>query len=410
MVPLEPWEKVYIKLSKAQQSFADVDPVHAAIGCSDCHGGKQPADFESAHDLEYGFTRDPSMDPELACGSCHAEIVASNANSMHSKGWGQRAAIATRELGSGADHTRFDECPTVLTEGFDQECASCHTTCGQCHISRPNTVEGGLVNSHLFAGTPDQTNNCLACHGSRIGVDYRGELEGNKPDVHYLRAMRCWDCHNEDLHADASDYASRYHLSGLPECSDCHSGVAKSNTYHAIHWPESGTSGLACGVCHSQSYNNCDNCHTAGQWQEGYTEIDTDIPQGGNGYLEYPDFKIGYNATPNLHAGEYVVVRHIPVARDSYQPWGHAALSHYDELPTWRTTSPHNVRRFTSQTDTSGQAACYENCHVVGDKASMNSDRFLWQSLVESRYPDESAANAAVTVDDHLPAEWSRPE
>lgn len=51
MVPLEPWEKVFIKLVGRQKSYADIDEVHALVGCVTCHGGNEPADFESAHML-----------------------------------------------------------------------------------------------------------------------------------------------------------------------------------------------------------------------------------------------------------------------------------------------------------------------------------------------------------------------
>ncbi|MCK4578271.1 MAG: hypothetical protein KAU50_05745 [Candidatus Marinimicrobia bacterium] len=401
---------MFIKLTSAQSSFADVDPNHGEIGCATCHGGKEPAEFAAAHDTAYGFVRDPSRDAETACNPCHTSIVAGNLNSMHTKAWGERNVIAERQLGASADQTNFDECPAELTDGFDNECTSCHTTCGQCHVSRPNSVHGGFINSHLFSSIPDQTNNCMACHGSRIGVDFRGELEGNRPDAHYLKGQRCWDCHREDFHADASAYSSRYHLPDLPKCTDCHLGSTQSNPYHVMHWTTSASAAkLACYVCHSQPYNNCNSCHTEDHWKEGYVATGTDSFAGGEGYREYPGFRIGYNYDQNLFEGEYIVVRHIPIARDSYAPWGHATLATYDERPTWEYTSPHNIRLFTAQTDTSGGATCYENCHLTGDKATANAQLYLWQAFIDSAYSDESIANSEVVVDDHLPDTWIIP-
>jgi len=413
VVPLEPWEKVFIKLVGRQKSYADIDEVHALIGCVECHGGNEPSDFESAH---VGVVKDPSADAESNCNPCHAEIVATNVNSMHSKAWGEQTTIAQRELGADKDHNDFDTCPAELTEGFDRECASCHTTCGQCHISRPNSVEGGFIENHKFKKTPDQTNNCMACHGSRIAVDYEGHLDGNKPDVHSTKYMKCWDCHKEDMHADASGSATRYHLPDLPECNDCHSGSDDSNLYHTVHWPGEGE-GLSCFVCHSQPYNNCNSCHTKDPdilnedwWQNGYTESpgETDVHIGGGDYREYPDFKIGYNYDQELHDGEFIVVRHIPVVRDGYSPWGHDELANYDVRPTWEYSSPHNILKITPQTTIAEGASCGSSCHVKGGNASVNIERYLWQSDVDEDYPDESIANMPVVVDDKLPDAWQK--
>lgn len=418
MVPLEPWQKIFIKLVGRQTSYADIDETHALIGCTTCHGGKEPADFATAHDAEnFGFVRDPSANAEANCNPCHSEIVATNSNSMHSKLWGMQTTIAQRELGADKDLNDFDQCPAELTEGFDRECMSCHTTCGQCHVSRPNSVDGGFIESHKFKKTPDQTNNCLACHGSRIATDFEGHLVGNQPDVHSTMYMKCWDCHQEDMHADASGSATRYHLPDLPNCKDCHDYFFTHNTYHQTHWPDEGE-GLACFVCHSQPYNNCNSCHTKDPsgdlsqwWQTGYGEsaTETDVHTGAGDYKEYPDFKIGYNYDQDLHDGEFIVVRHAPIARDSYSPWGHDQLANYDVRPTWEYSSPHNIQRFTAQTDTTGGGYCFKNCHAVGDSAQVNSERYLWQREVNEDYPDEIEANKSVVVDDELPSYWQKP-
>ena len=416
MVPLEPWQKVFIKLVGRQTSYADIDEAHALIGCATCHGGKEPADFATAHDVEnFGFVRDPSANAEANCSPCHNEIVATNSNSMHSKLWGEQTAIVRRELGADKDHTSFNGLPIELTEGFDRECMSCHTTCGQCHVSRPNSAAGGFIESHKFKKTPDQTNNCLACHGSRIATDFEGHLEGNEPDVHSTRYMKCWDCHQEDMHADASGSATRYHLADLPECKDCHFESDDSNLYHTMHWPDEGE-GLSCFVCHSQPYNNCNSCHTknlegdlSDWWQTGYAETEPDIHTGAGGYKEYPDFKIGYNYDQELHEGEFIVVRHIPVVRTSYSPWGHDQLANYDVRPTWEYSSPHNIKRFTAQTTIVEGASCGSSCHALGDSAQVNLERYLWQSDVNEDYPDEIEANKSVVVDDELPSYWQKP-
>lgn len=393
--PMDPWEKVFIPLTDNQKSYRDVDPAHGLIGCINCHGGREPGSFDVAHDTAYGFVRDPSIMPEQNCNPCHEEIVEENANSMHTKAWGMRTAIVQRELGADKNHLDFDSSPVELTDGFDKDCSSCHATCGQCHISRPNTINGGLVNGHRFTKTPDQDENCLACHGSRIATDYKGTIEGNEPSAHFTQFMKCLDCHTANMHADASQYESRYHLPGLPKCTNCHEDSGTSNLYHSMHWPET-EAGLACQVCHSQPYTNCNNCHTNGEWKTG-----------ANDYTEYPEFRIGLNVDEELHSGKWVVVRHIPVSPDSYEPWGHAQLAHYDDRPTWEYTSPHNIVKKTRQTSVGTLDACYLKCHVSGSVADANQDLFLWQSFVDSVYPEESEANQSVAIDSlDLPEDW----
>lgn len=395
MTQLEPWEKVFINLTGNQTSFSEIDPVHASIGCRNCHGGTEPAKFEDAHGSD--FIKDPSKTPEEFCSPCHEDLVNSNMNSMHTKAWGEMTAIAQRQLGGDKDHNDFDYCPAELTDNFDNECASCHTTCGQCHVSRPNSVEGGLISSHKFNKKPSQENNCMACHGSRIGVDFRGELEGNIPDVHQQRGMHCIDCHTEDFHEDASYAESRYHINDLPECLDCHTKEENpSNSWHTMHWTDGGLLGeLSCYVCHSQPYNNCNNCHTNGEWKEGLHD-----------YSEYPDFRIGFNTDTELHDGKWVLVRHIPISRDSYEPWGHNDLPYYDDRPTWEYTSPHNIILNTAQTDTTGGKSCSERCHLTSDLSDENQHMFLWESFLDSAYSDEVNANLGVTVNGRLPNGW----
>jgi hypothetical protein len=70
---LEVWEKVHI----SDEAF--VESVHGLQGCITCHGGASGAnEKEAAHE---GVVREP--DSAEACGPCHAEIVATDANSLH---------------------------------------------------------------------------------------------------------------------------------------------------------------------------------------------------------------------------------------------------------------------------------------------------------------------------------------
>lgn len=399
---MEPWAKVFIKLGSAK-SFDELEPIHNAGGCTACHGGsdnlKSQDDSDEAlravmDQTHEGLIARPSVNAGETCGQsgCHTDIAQRNESSVHSQLWGERHVLATR-----AGYESFDECPAELRNGFTSECMSCHTTCGQCHISRPASAHGGLVKGHLFNRTPSMIENCTGCHGSRIGNDYLGKLEGNDPDIHFtMKGYTCIDCHKEDLHGTGqTGIESRYQVEGLPSCgTDCHADL-QANTYHLIH---GGTSErqLSCYVCHSQPTLSCNSCHTNGEWEDG------------GGYEEYPEFRIGHHADLPGGRAKWVVVRHVPVTRDTYAPWGWDDLAAYDQYPTWKYASPHNIQRWTAQTTPVEGGTCSSSCHVDGDQAPQNKHLFLWQSFIDGSYGDEVTSNRNVVVDDHLPASWTK--
>ena len=328
---------------------------------------------------------------------CHNNIVENYQFSLHQNLWGEKRAVALR---SGV--STFDECPQSTREGFNGECMSCHATCGDCHISIPNSAGKGFLSSHRFRKTPDQANNCMACHGSRIAHDYLGDPEaGRKGDVHNDRFMKCMDCHSQvEMHSavDNPDNTHRYNYSKAPTCTDgCHGGadtLASNNLYHLAHFDD-----LTCHVCHSQPYNNCGGCHVGGEWL-------TDPFYQANNPAE--DFKIGLNPLPSHSSAKFATLRHVPIAPESYSNWGagSSVLSSYDNEPTWKFTTPHNIRRFTALTDTSGGKTCNENCHL--DKNPANSRYFLFESDIQSAWPNEVNANRSVVVDGQLPPGWKR--
>jgi len=411
-----PWENVFINLRSAG-SFAEVDPNHGSIGCAQCHGGDpNAATMETAHSGD--FRADPSADPQAGCGSCHGSLAEDFSTSLHFNLWGERAQVAQR-----AGYSSFNECPAWLQDSFNGECTACHATCGDCHVSRPNSVGGGLVDRHVFRAVPDREENCQACHGSRVAVDYSGELDGVRRDVHY--PANCTElCHSGDeMHGDGNIYdQGRYHAQEItPRCTDCHlrwygrdqNGEELVNIYHANHWPGEETTNpekrLDCYVCHAQTYNNCDACHVSGEWKTdpAYQERNP-----------YPLFKIGRNIAPENGKGAYVVVRHIPIARDTYANWGleTADPEAFDAVPNWKYASPHNVRKWTPQTvgstsvpaEPPTEANCSIYCHLLGDNADLNRERFLTRAWMHSvpQYADDPAANDSVTVDDYLPPYW----
>ena len=425
-------DKILIRLNATRNvnSFHDIDPVHAAIGCAGCHGGNSNVDaaddttaFRMAHD---GMLRDPSAIGENGCsgGSCHQGIVDLNATSIHSNLWGEKSHVARRN-----GYETFEECPAEIQDGFTKDCASCHTTCGQCHISRPNAAGGGFLEqrvgySHKFIKTPDEANVCTACHGSRVGDDWNANQErvpGNVPDVHNDYGYSCFDCHTENLHGDgASDaeYTSRYEVTDLPQCVDCHQIDHDDNAYHQAHWPNADISDgvdLSCYACHSQQYNNCNTCH-AGTWKSEYES------DNSGEYRVYPQFKLGknpyYMQAGHPHANsDWVAVRHIPVSPDAFRAWGVDIMPDYDVIETWKFASPHNIQRWTARTLVNEAWAesndqpytannCNDNCHMHGNVGALlprQLDLYLINENMESDITgddlgDEIPANIKVSL------------
>jgi len=340
--PLEAWEKVLVK-----ESF--LTSLHGELSCISCHGGNdKSSDMAEAH---VDVIHHPSAEDEEFCAGCHAGTVAMYNTSLHRTQEGyytmfeERAGYDLRD----SEHLQME---------FDKECGKCHATCGQCHVSRPNSVAGGFLDGHNFKKTPSMTNNCTACHGSRIGAEYLGQNEGFKADVHYQPgAKRCEFCHSaQEMHGAAGMLEHRYdeNNSTAPKCENCHEDVESANNYHKQHWEKAESddsrSHLECQVCHSQDYKNCNACHAGG---DGIT---------GSSWMQ---FKIGKNPLKSDNKPyDYVALRHIPIIQDTYAEWGVADLTEFDNLPTWKYATPHNIQRWTARTDTTGGVTrCSEKCH-----------------------------------------------
>ena len=362
MAPLEPWEKVLVSLEFTES-------VHGSAACTDCHGGQMAEDKDTAHQ---GLVANPTTDPEKLCGSCHQEIAASFPNSLHATLDGYWTVLETRS--TPENHPKIEE-------AFGNHCASCHTTCGDCHVSQPSSVGGGLLNGHLFEKTPPMTRTCTACHGSRVGAEYLGKHEEIPGDVHFREGrMNCVACHQGvDLHAASEEDAGhRYAGVQLPACQDCHDQVAASGdkiVQHSLHQDK-----LSCQVCHSVQYTSCDGCHVAISESTGNPFYKTEG--------DYLTFFIGKNPRQDENRPyEYVPVRHVPAAVTSFEFYGANLLSNFNALPTWAYATPHNIQRKTPQ-----NSAC-TNCHG-------NAEIFLTADKVK---PEELEANRPVIVEEAPP-------
>ena len=348
------------------------DPVHGSIACIQCHGGDpEDGDWRTAHEDVY---RDPSWDNlDASCGMCHQETARTFTTSLH----------ATLNAYVVAVDARASTDPLIINQvhtGRDNHCMNCHASCGQCHVSRPATVDSGLLASHYFQKRPPMKETCAACHGSRIDKEYFGKNEGMQADVHQKKYMRCEACHSGDeMHGDGNVYESRYEVENRAQCISCHDGIygteGENVSQHVMHQDQ-----LSCQVCHALPYKNCYTCHV-GKDIFDLPYFKTDPSEMG--------FKIGLNPLQSEDRPEtYVTVRHVPVDQGLFDYYVEDGLANFDSVPTWKLATPHTIARNTPQNESCG------SCHG-------NRELFLQESDVRPEYLE---ANKSVIVpDDRVP-------
>jgi len=366
---LEAYERVLVK-----SEF--LNSPHGKIECVACHrGDKYASDKETAHQ---GIIAAPSELDQVYCNGCHGDIVANYAASLHKTQEGYFKRIENRLGYSIKDNAS-------VMEKFDKECAKCHVTCGQCHVSRPVASNGGFIKNkgHQFVA-PTRDENCVACHGSRVGAEYLGQNEGYTADLHRYKpgGSQCTFCHKAaEMHSSGIAFDYRYLDSDMPRCENCHEGAKQANLWHQMHWDNEYLPRLSCQVCHSQPYKNCNGCHTGGA---GIT---------GSSYMKFKIAKNKFDLESADRTYDYVTVRHIPIAPDTYASWGIADLPNFSSKPTWKYTTPHNIKRWTAQTDTTGTGgSCNANCHKSRELYLLSSDLLDY----------EVEANQQIIMDDKI--------
>ena len=358
MAPLEPWQRVCI------DAAIYPDDVHSNINCTECHGGQSVEDMNLAHT---GLVASPASDAMTTCAGCHPDNTPANMNSLHSTLRGYDTILYERST---------PENHAVIEDMQQNHCNSCHTTCGDCHISQPDSVGGGLLKGHTFVQTPPMSQTCTACHGSRVKNEYFGLNECIASDVHFRERMSCSDCHTADeIHGvTTTDNNHRYDGLQSPTCESCHAsqiGVGSGIEQHEVH----GTEILSCQTCHSTTYTNCVNCHVEQNenQQAFYTLEEHSL-----------DFLIGRNPLQDAERPyRYVPVRHVPIDANSFSFYGDNLLFNFDSRPTWVYTTPHNIQRITPQSE-----SCL-SCHG-------NDGVFLTADKVTAA---EQTANANVIVE-----------
>ncbi len=380
MPPLEAWRKVLI------DPEAFLGQVHGYVPCTECHGGSDVPEMEAAHE---GMVTDPSNPENETCRKCHPDIGPMQEDSLHYNLVGYDTALYARSAPEHHETLEYME---------EMHCNECHATCGQCHVSQPASVGGGLLEGHAF-GTPPMGRTCTACHGSRVGNEYTGQNEGYIADVHVREArMSCVDCHQADeMHGKDIDVEARYEGPQVPSCESCHEdqiGVGSEIREHNEHSLQL----LSCQVCHSTAYSNCWDCHVQLSEDEQPYYLLAESSLG---------FYIGRNPERTMERPyRYMPVRHVPIDPNSFEFYGEDLLPNFADRATWRYATPHNIQRNTPQTE-----SC-ENCHE-NTALFLTSDKVVPEALQdhENWTEDELAtlealemeANAAIIVDSPPP-------
>lgn len=346
----------YLRVFVAGEFLAST---HGRLGCVFCHGGDSTADqMKPAHQ---GLVRKPSEQPETYCRSCHPDAVARVKTSLH---------YTVSGLRHGLMELARDQWPQVEPL-FQKNCQGCHASCGDCHVSRPKAARGGLLEGHRFFKSPPIELTCNGCHGGRVGPEFFGRNEGFPGDVHWEKAkMGCTDCHSrEEIHGDGKTYQTRYQVPQRPRCLTCHPTAAPGQSAleaHNVHGEK-----VACGVCHGNIIRSCTNCHD------------------GKARSRF-DFKVGVTRRDG-GPERYTLMRHVPTTRDLFGATLPGGLPGFDERPTWKETSPHNIQRVTPRNRTC--EACHKNRRI-----------FL---RVDGTSSTEPRANSRVAVP-HLPPPLER--
>jgi hypothetical protein len=360
LAPLELYLKIWVK-----SSFLETDM--GEIACQDCHGGdpKDP-DWQTAHN---GIVKDPTFpDADEACAECHEDIVSTAKNSLH-----YTLAPFGRIIMARANK-KDGKVLGKVCRAKEKHCSNCHASCGQCHVSRPDYVNGGFLDKHNFQKTPPMETTCAACHGGRVYEEFIGLKKEYAADVHYeSEKMACTGCHTaKEMHADAIRVDNRFDIPERPNCLNCHEEVVstKPKTHsHRIHKDR-----VACQVCHAQANKNCFSCHVG-------------IDNKGLPYFKCKEtkilFKIGLNSQKSKDRPyDYVVLRHPPADPGLFDFYVKNGLSDFNTLPTWKLETPHNIRRITPQ-----NKEC-NNCHGKASLFLNKDDMAEW----------EQKANAGVIV------------
>ncbi len=254
----------------------------ASQDCTICHGGDPVAADEAA--AHVGLIAFPgNMDNAAeACGSCHADRVASVAGSLMNTA---RGMVRTTRLAVDGELPGHGD-GTIATLGDSVADSMLRKQCASCHLGHPKSMHavnettsrgGGCLACHI-AGHPEDAHvaltaevsdaRCFGCHSrsGRISLSYAGLAEVDEPglrladgrsvermpaDIHYAAGMRCVNCHDADDVMGHAGSAIHQREAVSAGCTDCHEPHTDGTDHDR----------LTCSACHSQWAPQCFGCH-----------------------------------------------------------------------------------------------------------------------------------------------------
>ena len=99
------------------------------------------------------------------------------------------------------------------------------------------------------------------------------------------------------------------------------------------------------------------------------------------------------------------------MAPDSWDQYGVANLDYFDERPSYKYTTPHNIIRWTARTIVDSvidgnHPDCAQACHIIKDNEGnlINNQYYLFESDFTEDWQNTSTGQ--YTVDGKLPSSW----
>ncbi|USD36242.1 hypothetical protein [Ferrimonas sp. SCSIO 43195] len=388
------------------QVSLDAMASHGELDCSDCH----QADASKAKSWHPAIQSDPTADGGSVCSDCHGEEMVTNfRHSLHYTVNGIAKGLVERLAQTPNAQELYDEMHHAEVEG----CNSCHATCGQCHISQPDYVGGGLLNKHAFVKNADPEQTCETCH-------YENAETHRELDAHVTKHnMSCTDCHSaqQEFHGrDINEIPEGNLYSGGPDnitkghfeqtqkkdiiqvkCEDCHQDKIDDHTElltgkaALINHNEK----LKCTACHTQPYTNCFGCHEDSPESVGTWETLKRVVKGAVGEVGDENIKLGLSVANDPHSKLVPLSHSGGVSKDS------KAVVNLKDPATksyWVPFAAHFVSKnplATAEARTSKRMC--ENCH------NTDNDIFLKHSDVQLGITDPVSETQWIVPANRLP-------
>ena len=250
--------------------------VHAALSCTDCHDGVDPAarphhepagpvdcrgcheGLAKSHSFHAKFAAAPAAaTAETDCVACHGTHAISAASGAKSSFAGQKLAAACGACHAEAARHYLASAHGAAMAAGRAEAPSCLT----CHLRK---VAAGSDQLELKR---EQIRLCLGCHrdnsrvlaasqGSRsFIVSYIESVHGKGLAHGNPSSANCVDCHGSHEAAGSMSASSRVNLRNIPAtCARCHPAEAKDYALsaHATALRKGIPDAPVCTTCHQE--------------------------------------------------------------------------------------------------------------------------------------------------------------